>query len=239
MLLLAIETSTRQLGVAVLDGQRLLASYELLADYPHAVELPAAVTRVLQAAGLTLPQVDAMAVDIGPGSFTGLRIGLAFVKALAFGSTRKIIGVPSLDVLANGLVSPSLPVCPILDAKQKNVYAALYRMQDGALMRQGEFYLGPLEGFLPQLVQGRIVLGDGAALYRERILAHCPDVQLAPPEAWLPRAATLGRLAQERLARGQSDDPATLVPLYLYPLDCSVRGPNRPTAVLPQPASTT
>ena len=116
MKLLAIETATQQLGVAVLDGERVLASYELLAEHPHAAELPGAVTRVLTAAHLTLPQVDAIAVDLGPGSFTGLRIGLAFVKALTFPIKKPVIGVPSLDVLVANLPFVSGLAAPVLDA---------------------------------------------------------------------------------------------------------------------------
>ena len=238
MKLLAIETSTRHMGVALIDGERLISSYELLADYPHAVELPGAVTRVLDAAGLRLAHVEALAVDVGPGSFTGLRIGLAFVKALAFASKRAVIGIPSLDVLAGAVGFAELPICPILDARQKNVYAALYRLQAGVLTRQTDLYLGPIDGFLPHLAQPRIVLGDGAALYRERILAACAHVEFAPAELWLPRAATLARLAHQRLQQGPGDDPARLLPLYLYPLDCSVRGPDRPTSVLPKAVPT-
>ena len=234
---LAIETSTKQMGVAVVDGERLLSSYELLADYPHAVELPDAVKRVLKAAGITLDQLSGIAVDIGPGSFTGLRIGLAFAKALLYGRKTRLAGVPSMDVLAANLPFHSGLICVLLDARQKNVYGALYRVQGGEAARQGEIYLGPPDEFLARIKEPAVVLGDGAAIYREAVLKRCPAAQFAAPELWLPRAAILARLGQARAAAGQVDDPATLVPLYLYPMDCSVRGPNRPTAILAQPAA--
>lgn len=240
MTVLAIETATKQLGVAAVDGERLLASYELLAEYPHAVELPAAVTRVLQSARTALKDLAAIAVDVGPGSFTGLRIGLAFVKALAFATKVPLIGVPSLDVLAANVPFASLSVCPLLDAKQKNVYAAYYRPDGGRWTRATDYLLGPADAVLAQAKGPTLFLGDGIPVFRERILHHCPQAQFAPPECWLPRAATLARLALERLAAGHTDDPAALVPLYLYPQDCQVRGPNRPTSVLPalpQPAA--
>jgi len=238
MPILAVETATRQLGIAVVDGERLLASYELLADNPHAAELPAAVTRVLQAARLTLEQLEAIAVDIGPGSFTGLRIGLAFVKALAFPAKRPLIGVPSLDVLAANLPFAPGGICPILDAKQHNLYAARYRLEGARPVRQTEYLLGPTDDVLAQVaVEPAVFLGDGCALYHERILKRCPRSQFAAEELWLPRAATLARLGAERFRHGQRDDPARLVPMYLYPLDCSVRAPDRPTSVLPKPSS--
>ncbi len=237
MPILAIDTSTRQLGTAVIDGDRLLSSYALLVDYPHAVELPDAVARVLKSAGTNLQLLDAIAVDLGPGSFTGLRIGLAFVKALVFSRKTPLIGVPSLDVLAAGVpYSPQL-ICPVLDARQKNVYAALYRASAGQPRRDSDYLLGPIDDVLARIKEPTLFLGDGCAVYRERIIERLgAKAQFAPAEFWLPNAATLARLGRERLASGQPDDPARLVPLYLYPLDCSVRGPDRPTAVLPKPA---
>ena len=239
MQILAIDTSTRQLGVALTDDERLLSSYEVLADYPHAVELPDAVTRVLKAAQTTLERIDAIAVDLGPGSFTGLRIGLALVKALVFSAKKAVVGVASLDVLAaNAPFSPGL-ICPLLDAKQKNVYAALYQMDAGRPVKRSDYFLGPIDQWLPQVTSTTLFLGDGCALYRDRIIGELGDnARLAPMDLWFPRAATLARLARARLAEGASDDPSRLVPLYLYPLDCSVRGPDRPTAILPQEVPT-
>ena len=267
MKLLAIDTATRQLGVALLEEERLIASYELLVDYPHAVELPAAVNRVLEAGHAALRDLDAVVVDIGPGSFTGLRIGLAFVKALVFpihvasqhvslehdqlkalqeatgvSKTRgiSVIGVPSLDVLAAGLPFTPQPVCPMLDARQKNVYAALYQVEGGRASKQADYFLGPVADALKRVTDPRTVfLGDGCAVYRERILERFPQAQFAASEWWLPRAATLARLGRERFLQGHRDDPSRLVPLYLYPHDCQVRSPERPTSVLgrsPQPA---
>jgi len=150
MRLLAIETATDHLGVAVVDETRLLASYELLAERPHAIELPQAVTRVVQASRCGLGDIDAVAVDIGPGSFTGLRIGLAFVKALVFRMQRPVVGVSSLDVLAAQLAFSSVAVCPLLDAKQRKVYAALYQAKDGTAQKQSDYLLTTIDELITQ-----------------------------------------------------------------------------------------
>ena len=234
MTLLAIETATRQMGVAVMDGENVLASYELLAENPHAVELPGAVSRVLKAARTSLEKLDGLVVDIGPGSFTGLRIGLAFVKALAFSTKKPVIGVPSLDVLAANVPFAPRPVCTVLDAKQKNVYATVFLTGERQVTRRTDYLLGPAEEILGRFTEPAIFLGDGCGRYRDLILKFCPKAEFAAPELWLPRAATLGRLGALRFAEGKSDDPARLVPMYLYPMDCSVRGPDRPTSVLPK-----
>ena len=239
MALLAIETATQQLGVAVIDGERVLSSYELLAEYPHSVELPGAVTRVLQAARLRLRELDGLVVDIGPGSFTGLRIGVAFAKSLAFTTQKPLVGIPSLDVLAAQVPFHSQPVCPLLDAKRRNVYAAVYEPSHGGMpAKRGEYLLAPVEDILAQVNGPAIFLGDGCALYRDRITARCPQAQFAPPESWWPQAATLGRLGWLKFSQGQRDDPARLTPLYLYAQTCQVNLSSRPQGAPRKPVKT-
>lgn len=230
MRLLAIETSSKQLGVALLDGGEIVASYELLTnDYPHAAELPGAVNRMLEAGAISLKEVQAIAVDIGPGSFTGLRIGLAFVKGLAFILKPTVIGIPSLDVLAAHVPCTDRLICPVLDAKQQKVYAALYRYQGGTASKQTDYFLGSIDELLEQITEPVILLGDGCARYAQSIAARLgQQAQVAPSELWLPRVVTLGRLGAERLAKGQQDDPASLTPMYLHPETCAVHPSVRP-----------
>lgn len=240
MLLLAIETSTKQLGVALSDGERALASYEVLGEYPHAVELPGAVSRVLKEGRIGLPQLTAIAVDIGPGSFTGLRIGLAFVKAIAAARQTPLVSVASLDVLAAQMACAPHPVYPVLDARQGNAYLARYDPGPSTLLgvpqpeRRSDYLLGPIEQVLAESKQPALFVGDGCAVFRDRITARVPNALFAPPEFWLPRAAVLARLGAVRVSQQQFEDPARVVPLYLYPMDCAVRSADRPTAVLPK-----
>jgi len=242
MTVLAIDTSTEQLAVAVVDEHRVLGSFELLAERPHATELPQAISRVLQASGQTLQRLDGFVVDIGPGSFTGLRIGIAFVKALAFQTKKPVIGVPSLDVLAAQLPDAPHLVCPILDAKQRKVYAATYQTAWGRLSKQSDYQLLTVEALVQTLTApvptsglaalGKVIfVGDGAGLYRETLAQALGDrAQFAAPDFWLPHAATLGRLGLERLRQGQKDDPSTLIPMYLYPMTCTISSPKSQSA---------
>lgn len=232
---LSIETSSRQLAVAVTDGTKPKASFELLGQYPHSVELADAVSRVFREAGTTLEECEAIIIDIGPGSFTGLRIGLAFAKALAFPSKKPLVAVSSLDVLAAGLPYIPQQLCVILDARQKNVYAACYRLQGDNPVRQSDYVLGPIEEVTSVIPKESVILiGDGVPVYRDQILKHSPKAFIAAEDFWIPRALTLARLGATRFASGQRDDAAALVPMYLYPMDCSVRGPARTTALLPK-----
>lgn len=234
MKLLAIETSSDQLGVAVVSQARVLASYEVLAERPHATELPQAVTRVVQAAETTLDQLDGVVVDIGPGSFAGLRIGIAFVKALIFRLRKPVIGVPSLDVLAMNLPYASQTVCPIVDAKQRKVYTALYRTVEGQPRKQSDYHLVSIDQLLALLPKQPVLfVGDGLGLYQQRLSEALGErAVFAPPEYWLPKTAVLGRLGLARLQQGHRDDPGGLVPMYLYPRDCTIR-PNHPAKQQP------
>ena len=237
MAILAIETSSRQLGVAAFDGARILSSYEVLGDFPHAVELPGAVSRVLAEARTALKALEGIVVDIGPGSFTGLRIGLAFVKALLLAHKIPLVAVASLDVLAAQLAFAPHPVYAILDARQGNVYMARYRLTQQEPIRDSDYLLGRLDDVLASSPEPAFFTGDGAGVFRDAILARVPHAVTASPEFWLPKAGTLARLGWTCLQQGQREDPAKVVPLYLYPMDCSVRAPDRPTSVIPKPVA--
>ena len=228
MSLLAIDTATDQLAVAVVDETRVLGAYAILAERPHAIELPQAITRVLKASNLSLAQLTGFAIDIGPGSFTGLRIGVAFLKALVFRAKTPVIGVSSLDVLAAGAGAFDGVICPLIDARRRNVYAALYRDHAGKLTKQSDYSIVTIDELIPMLKQDSVLfLGDGARLYRAQLEETLgARARFAPPEAAIPNAATLGRLGLERLAAGQRDDLSTLVPMYLYPSDCTVSRPG-------------
>lgn len=234
MNILAIETSTDLLGVALVEEGRVLSSAELLAERAHATELPGAVMKVLDAAGRRLDQVDGIAIDIGPGAFTGLRIGVAFVKALVFRSRVPVIGVASLDVLAAALPYAAHPICPILDAKQKKVYAAVYDTREGAPKKRSDYQLLTVDEWMATLPNEPVMLlGSGVAVYRDTIEQHLgARALIAPVDLWLPHAATLGRIGLQRLHAGQRDDPSTLAPMYLYPMDCTVRAHPRATGAI-------
>jgi len=223
MSILAIDTSTDRMGVALIDDERVRASYEVLGERPHGVELPQAVQRVLRAGGCPMDTLEGIAVDVGPGSFTGLRIGLAFVKALVFRTKTPVVGVASLEVLAAGVPFAMQTICPVLDAKQRNVYAAWYRTRGGALETLSEPELLPFQALLVKLRGPTILLGDGALRYRTQLVETLgKEAIFADPELGLPRAAILGRLGLARLQQGKTDDPKTLVPRYLYPWDSTV-----------------
>jgi tRNA threonylcarbamoyladenosine biosynthesis protein TsaB len=215
-----VETSTLTGAAALLEDDTVVGECRLNVAVTHSERLLPAVDQLLRGAGRTLADVDALAVALGPGSFTGLRIGVSTMKSLAFATGKPLVGVPTLDALAWTLPFAHHPVCPILDAKKGEVYAALYRTDSGRLERLWEDRaIAPeqLAAALAGEVRGPVVfLGDGVAPFApllRRLLGE--DARLVPPANRLPSAATVAELGLAALARGESADPAGLVPRYL------------------------
>jgi len=215
--LLAVETSTRAGGVALFDGDRLRGESLLDVTATHSERLMPAIDRLLADAGWTPQSLEAVAVAIGPGSFTGLRIGLAAVKGLALGLGLSIAAVPTLDALAEALPFAALPVCPVLDARKGEVYGCLYRWDGSAMRREWEYVALPPDALAARLGEPVILLGDGAAL------VHSPHVRLAPPHRRRPSPAAVGVLGRSRLAAGQTVAAAELVPIYLRPSEAELK----------------
>jgi len=215
--LLAVETSTLAGGVALLDGDRLRGECVLDVTATHSERLMPAIDRMLTEAGWAPESLEALAVAVGPGSFTGLRIGLAAVKGLAIALGLPIAAVPTLDAMAAALPFAALPVCPVLDARKGEVYACLYRWDAGAMRREWDYIALAPEALAARIAEPVIVLGDGAPLVRS---SHA---RLAPPHRRTPSPAAVGSLGLAHLAAGRSVPAADLVPIYLRPSEAELK----------------
>jgi tRNA threonylcarbamoyladenosine biosynthesis protein TsaB len=232
MRLLAIETSTLTGAVALLEGDTVVAESRVNIAVTHGERLMAAIDGVLRAARWQLADVAAFAVALGPGSFTGLRIGLSTVKGLALATGKPVVGVPTLDALAWTLPFCAYPVCPILDARKDEVYTALYRTLDGRLEVIAPARAVPPATLAEDLRLGTegplVIVGDGVAPFAGVFTGVLgPRARLAPAGFRLPSAVTVGELGQWALARGETSDPAGLVPLYLRPSEAELARERR------------
>ena len=217
MRVLAVETSTLAGGAALLDGELVVGEYVLDVSATHSERLMGAIDRLLTDAGWTVRDLEGLAVSVGPGSFTGLRIGLSTVKGLALALSIPIVAVPTLDAMAALLPFAALPVCPVLDARKREVYASLYQW-DGAGMRRVWDYLAITPADLVRrLDEPVIVLGDGADHIRS---AYARRVR--PPRRG-PAPACVGSLGHSRLAIGDTVAAADLVPIYLRPSEAELK----------------
>jgi tRNA threonylcarbamoyladenosine biosynthesis protein TsaB len=225
MRVLAIETSTLAGGVALLEGDAVLGEYTLDVRITHSERLLPAIDRLLGDAGWTATDLEGLAVTVGPGSFTGIRIGLSTVKGLALALGIPVAAVPTLDALAAVLPCASLPVCPVLDARKGEVYCSLYRWSDGEMLRDWDYLALPPDDLARRLTEPVILVGNGA-----RLIAS-PWARLAPPHRRGPSAGAVGVLGLARLERGEVVRPADLVPLYLRPSEAELKLKHRAAAV--------
>jgi tRNA threonylcarbamoyladenosine biosynthesis protein TsaB len=223
MKLLAVESATLSGGAAILDGDRLLGEITLNIAITHSERLLAAVDRLLADCGLAPADLEGLAVSVGPGSFTGLRVGLATVKGLAMALDLPIAPVPTLDALAARLPFADAPVCPILDARKNEVYLSLYRWRGDRMCREREYLALPPELAAAELTAPVILLGDGIEACRPWLDGQGDGIRIAPAVQRLPAAATVAELGHAVLAAGDGVGAEALVPLYLRPSEAELK----------------
>lgn len=216
MRILGIDTSTMVGSIAVTDGYQLLSEYILRVDETHSSRLVPAIDQVLRDAGLQIGDMDGLAVSQGPGSFTGLRIGMATMKGLALALGKPLAGVPTLDALAWSVPLVSIRVCPMIDARMGEVYAAVYNFRDGSLHRTSDYMVSTVQNLLSDFKGRTLFFGTGASLYRSLILETLgDDAVFLPFDCEAPRASVVAFLAHRRLERDESVDLDGLEPIYV------------------------
>ena len=224
MRVLAVETSSLAGGVALLDDDRLVAEYLLDVSVTHSERLLSAVDRVLADARWTPRELTGLAVAIGPGSFTGLRIAISTVKGLALALGLPIAAVPTLDAMAAALPWAALPVCPVLDARKGEVYASCYRWDGASMRREWDYLALSLDALAARLAEPTLLVGDGAG----HVVS--PHARTLPSPRRLPSPACVGALGLVRLRRGETVTAAALAPDYLRPSEAELKRRAVPVA---------
>jgi tRNA threonylcarbamoyladenosine biosynthesis protein TsaB len=191
----------------------------------HSERLLGAIEFVLREARYSIGDVDGWAVSLGPGSFTGLRIGVSTVKGLAFATGKPVAGVSVLDVLASQIAPTSHLICPILDARKKEVYTAFYRYgENNSLGRQTEYQALRPEDLVKKVKEQTIFLGDGVRTYRAFLLHSLPSLAVFPSAPFhLSHGAMVAKLGFELLEKGESLDVSTFSPIYIRPSEAEVK----------------
>jgi tRNA threonylcarbamoyladenosine biosynthesis protein TsaB len=225
MKILSIETSTMLGGVAILDEQAgLIAETKLNVKSTHSERLMTAVDNTLKQSEMTLDDIDIFAVAIGPGSFTGLRIGLSTAKGLSYATAKPLVTVPTLDAFAWNFPFSLYPVCLMLDARRSEVYAAVYKWEEDSFRT----VLEPLSirpGRLLGTLEGKILFaGDGALVYNEKIADIMKErAFFATADKMIPSPANVAMLGLERAIRGEYAIVAETVPLYIRKSEAEVK----------------
>ena len=232
MRILAVETSTLLGGIAIIhDAAGLVAEARLNIEATHSERLMTVIDHLLERTSLRLNDLDAFAVSIGPGSFTGLRIGLSTVKGFSYAMGKPLVAVPSLEALAWNLPFSRHPVCTIIDARKKEVYAALFLWEGERFKRMmDEMPLG-VERLMEWLELNEALIGkhivfagEWALLHRETIVERLGEKALFPPsDKMIPSPASVAWLGLQKAVKREFAEPVSLVPIYLRKSEAELR----------------
>lgn len=219
MPILGIDSATPVAGVAIIDEDKILAENFLNTGYTHSEKFLPMIKLTLEQANLTLKDLDGIALTKGPGSFTGLRIGMVTAKSLAQVTGLKLLGVSTLDALAYNLWGYNGIICPILNARKNEVYTALYEMQNNELKRISDYYALAPEKLVNMLLRQEkevFFLGDGVKVYQDILTKGLSSLcKFAPFHNMLTRASSVACLGLKGLKEGKEDDYFSLEPVYL------------------------
>ena len=218
MLILAFETSAKAASVALTENGKLLGESYQNTGMTHSQTLMVMAEDLLKAAGKTVQDLSAVAVAEGPGSFTGVRIGVAAAKGLAWGAELPCFGISTLEAMAVSLGAYRGYICPVMDARRSQVYNALFYVNQGVLQRLKEdraIALSDLATELKELAEPIFLVGDGSNLCHNTLKDEIPNLVLPPEHRMHQRAVGAALLAEKKLAAGEKGDGNALSPNYL------------------------
>jgi tRNA threonylcarbamoyladenosine biosynthesis protein TsaB len=217
MIVLGIESSTNIGSVAVVNGEKVVAECSLNRNKTHSSWLLPAIEWIFEQANLSITDLTGLAVSLGPGSFTGLRIGVGTCKGLALSLNIPIAPVPTLDALVLNLPYTERLVCPILDVRKNELYTAFYRFEkERKFVRISNYRLISPEALINEIKEDVVVLGDGIHPFRH-LIKNSKRIIFAPSIFWIPRALNVALIGMEVLRRGNGVDAKEVKPLYTRP----------------------
>lgn len=224
MLVLGIETATWMGSVALADDDKgVIAEVNISSTASHSERLLPCIDRIFRETGSRLEDCDGICVSIGPGSFTGLRIGLATAKGLAYAAGKPMAGISSLETLAHGIPLARIPICTVIDARKGEVFACIFEWQGLELVaRTPELVVSP-EGLMEKITEPTILVGNGLIPYAPPFRHTLKEkaVFLTHPFNF-PRASVLAMKGLDRLAQGKGVGPEDLVPVYIRPSEAEI-----------------
>jgi tRNA threonylcarbamoyladenosine biosynthesis protein TsaB len=225
MLILAIDTSTRTASISLLKNDEILSEIFINLGVNHSIVLLPALYDLCRLSCIEPSSIDLFVCTIGPGSFTGLRVGASTVKGLALAAGKPVVGVSTLDALAFNLIGSNMLICPILDAKKNQVYTALYRTgHDNVLEKTGNEKVTDIEEFLQSIGEETIFVGDGAIKYAGLIRGILRGRSyFASACNHYVRAAAVGLLGKIKYFEGDVLDLITFTPMYLRPSEAEMK----------------
>lgn len=216
MKVLGIETSTYSESLAVVEDDIVLAEFSLNNGSWHSEKLLPMIEWLLKEAGIDKKKLDGIAISMGPGSFTPLRIGISTAKGIAFSLGIPVVGISSLEVLAWNLLFTPLKICSIIDAKKGEVFAAFFKSNDGNLRRESEDILCSPQHIYGMINERTVFIGSGALLYKDYLKDSLGErAMFCSLNFNLPRVSNCALLGAKMLKNGYRDNVSILAPQYL------------------------
>lgn len=222
MYVLGIDTSTMTGGAAVVKDGQLVGEYVLNIRTTHSERLLPAIERLLKDAGLSLEEIDGIAVAVGPGSFTGIRIGVATAKGFAYALNKKLVGVTALEAFGRQFQAFPGVVVAMIDSRRSEVYAQAFS-GGNPLAEPQNCHIDEVLQWCRSQAQPCLLVGDGAIAYREQIAAGLPEAVFPPQEFALLRPAVVAALGWEKLKEGQHSDVFAVNPVYLRKTEAEIK----------------
>ena len=215
-MLLAIDTSTALIGLALYDGTRVHAELSYSSGLHHTRELAPALARLLESCGIKMTGIQALGTAIGPGSFTSLRVGLAFVKGLALACHLPVVGVPTLDIVAAGVPLSDRRLAAVLQAGRGRLAAGWYKAGEAGWQAEGKPYVTTAEEMVEKIHKRVLICGELTDEDRHRLGRKFKNVEIASPVQCVRRPAILAEIAWKRWQAGEVDPTATIAPIYIH-----------------------
>ncbi|KPL04550.1 MAG: hypothetical protein AMJ90_00455 [candidate division Zixibacteria bacterium SM23_73_2] len=228
MRILGIDTATMLASIGIIEDEKVLVEMKFDVKITYSEVLLYFVDYLLRSSNLKTTDLDGFSVSIGPGSFTGLRIGLSTVKGLSFSTGKPVVAVPTLDALASHALFSFYPVVPLIDAKKNQVYSAVYDTKNGQIKRKSPYFAISLEDLVRKL-SGRVLFsGPGVFVFRKRLekLMKKKKAYYLLGETALPSGVAVAKLGFEKLKKGKIEDLSSLVPLYVRESEAELKFKN-------------
>ncbi len=225
MKILGIDTSTSCASIGLIDDGTVIAEYLLDVPVTHSERLLNSIDHVLKQGGCSIEEMEGWAISLGPGSFTGLRIGVSTIKGLAFATQKPVAGIPTLDVLASNVSPTPYVICPILDARKGEVYSAFYRYEEEISQKRISAYQAVSPEYLVKKIgEKTIFLGNGVKTYGDYLRNAIPAFATFVPDSLnRPHGSTVARLGLERLRKNEVLDLSTFTPFYIRASEAEIK----------------
>lgn len=247
MKILGIDTTTKFLCLGAYDGAKIYeynlelgTKHSALPPHPKSPKskfpekapslvvgcgglLVPTIKRVLDALEWHISEVDYFACGLGPGSFTGMRVGLATIKGLSWATKKPVIGISTLDILAHSVKDSDKDIIPIIDAKRNLIYCSIYKKKNRRLSRVKPYMLLSIEEFFKIAKPDSIIFGDAVTSFKEEIIRRVRGANILDKDYWYPKAHNIIALALERIKEKKFENSFGIRPIYLYPKECQVK----------------